>query len=232
MSEQRTPILGSKELEEDLERSDKGEIPSPWGEMKIEVNVEPISSGSTANTKKKLKRILHDQCKLYQFLLSSDVQIEIVWAVHERYRYEYHKAPDIDNIVKPILDALTGPDGILIDDTQVQYVGCSWIDSTRDDHRLTITLKYSPDLYVQKDDLRFVEFDKGLCFPINTIPKKEALKIILDTVGKMLSANRLLEQNGVDYYTAKGVLPIQRFFHRNKLSKYTIVQKDQIIGGA
>lgn len=224
-------IQVSEMLNKEHERVEKGEIPPQSGEMHIELEIEPMSSGASAKSKKILRKSLHEKCKQFQFLLSGDVQIEIIWMVHEQYRYECHKAPDIDNIIKPILDCLSGPDGILIDDTQIQYIGCRWIDWTEDDHKLEIVLNYFPDLYVRKKDLQFVEFDQGLCFPINTFHPEEGIKILLDAVSESLRVHKKLEDHGMDYYDAKGVLPIQRFFHRNKLTSFTIIHKDQLIGG-
>ena len=54
----------------------------------------------------------------------------IEWTVHEQDRYESDAAPDVDNILKPLLDGLCGPEGVLIDDCQVQAVDCRWIDWT------------------------------------------------------------------------------------------------------
>lgn len=232
MSQDSMQSIEDENLQNDLDRASKGDIPSPWGETIIKVNVEPVSVSSSGNTKNKLRSIMLKECKQFQFLLSGDVQIEIVWMVHERYRYEYHKAPDIDNVIKPIIDSITGPRGILIDDTQVQYIGCRWIDWARNDHRLTITLKYVPDEFVQKTDLRFIEFDHGLCFPLNVTFQEKGIKVVIDAISAMLSAQKHLEQEGLDYYTARSVLPIQRFFHRNKLTSFKIVRKDELICGA
>jgi hypothetical protein len=38
-------------------------------------------------------------------LLSGDVQVGIEWTLHEEARYEQDAAPDVDNILKPLLDA-------------------------------------------------------------------------------------------------------------------------------
>src|SRR5207244_5710585 len=50
-------------------------------------------------------------------LLTGEVAVEVEWVLHERYRWESGlmlTTPDVDNIVKPLLDALCGPDALLI----------------------------------------------------------------------------------------------------------------------
>jgi hypothetical protein len=161
--------------------------------------------------------------------LSGDVQIEIQWLVHQQYRYEYHKAPDIDNIIKPVLDSLCGKSGLIIDDTQVQYIGCHWIDWTKRDHKLTLTIKYSPDDYVSKEKLVFAEFDRGLCLPFNLTLDNKAALMILTTWSNMIEKRKELDSKGLDYYSSMMFLPIQRFFHRNKLSEYPIHKLSNLI---
>jgi len=50
------------------------------------------------------------------YLPLGDVKVSIEWTLHEQDPYESDAAPDVDNILKPLLDVLCGPDGILIDD--------------------------------------------------------------------------------------------------------------------
>ncbi len=79
-------------LEQDLLKVDLGEIPSPFGELKFELDLEPISQSANSKSKRPLKSKTSQVCSKYQFLLSGDIQVEIQWLVHQRYRYEYHNA--------------------------------------------------------------------------------------------------------------------------------------------
>src|ERR1700688_3175599 len=77
----------------------------------------PVSVGSK-NKKKTIQGDIRKCLPDCPYLLSGDVRMEIEWYVSARSRYEQTLHPDIDNIIKPILDALTGPHGLMIDDNQ------------------------------------------------------------------------------------------------------------------
>ncbi|MCB0505947.1 MAG: RusA family crossover junction endodeoxyribonuclease [Cyclobacteriaceae bacterium] len=212
------------QIENTLKQVEDGNIPSPFGEIQLELNLEPISQGSSSKQKSKLRTALKNLCQHYKFLLSGDVQIEIQWMVNQQYRYEYHKAPDIDNIIKPLLDSMCGKEGLIIDDTQVQYIGSYWMDWANQNHQLKITVKYLADDYVLKSNLIFIEFDKGLCLPINHINSNEATIIIIEALQSMIEKRKEFDQMGLAYHSSRMVLPTQRFFHRNKLTDYKVLK--------
>ncbi len=212
------------QIENTLKQVEDGNIPSPFGEIQLELNLEPISQGSSSKQKSKLRIALKNLCQHYKFLLSGDVQIEIQWMVNQQYRYEYHKAPDIDNIIKPLLDSMCGKEGLIIDDTQVQYIGSYWMDWVNQNHQLKITVKYLADDYVLKSNLIFIEFDKGLCLPINRINSNEATIIIIEALQSMIEKRKVFDQMGLAYHSSRMVLPTQRFFHRNKLTDYKVLK--------
>ncbi len=216
-------------MEEDLQKVERGEIPSPFGEIQFDLELEPVSQGANSKQKGKLRKAVKSVCSKYQFLLSGDVQVEIQWLVHQQYRYEYHKAPDIDNIIKPLLDSLCGKEAMLLDDTQVQYIGSHWIDRKKKDHKLTVTIKFTSDDYVLKSNLVLVEFDKKLCLPFNIQSSQEANLIILNHWKSMIAQRNQFDDMGMDYYSSRMILPIQRFFHRNKLNDYTVLEIDDLI---
>jgi hypothetical protein len=99
--------------------------------------------------------------------------------VHESERYQGTWSPDIDNILKPLLDGMSGPQGLLVNDCQAQSVRCSWIDSPTLDHRLQFELRFSPDEWIRKDGLIWIEFRRKLCLPLSTqIPRANLLKLL------------------------------------------------------
>jgi Holliday junction resolvase RusA-like endonuclease len=111
------------------------------GEVLVSVDVEPVSLQSTREKKDIITTAIREEIKAYDFIYTGDVQVEIEWLVHQRKRYETHLAPDVDNIIKPILDALCGPVGILINDCQVQFVSSHWIDWTRSDEKVNVRVR-------------------------------------------------------------------------------------------
>jgi Holliday junction resolvase RusA-like endonuclease len=85
-----------------------------------------------------------------EYLLSGEVSVSVEWMIHERLRYETLVTPDVDNTLKVVLDAISGPMGVLINDCQVHHVGCHWIDWTRPDEQVTVTIKHISDDWVRK----------------------------------------------------------------------------------
>ncbi|MCI5130534.1 MAG: RusA family crossover junction endodeoxyribonuclease [Candidatus Electrothrix sp. EH2] len=78
-------------------------------------------------------------------------------ACSRKKRYETDTSADIDNIIKPLLDSLCGPSGILIDDNQVQCVTCYWLDtSDYESEKINISIDYIDDEYISKEGLIFI----------------------------------------------------------------------------
>ncbi|WP_223480602.1 MULTISPECIES: RusA family crossover junction endodeoxyribonuclease [unclassified Pseudomonas] len=86
-----------------------------------------MSTQSRLERKQELTQIIQSELSRFKWLISGGVQIEFAWYLSSIKRQETDKAGDIDNITKPILDALTGPDGILIDDSQIGSVQTFWM---------------------------------------------------------------------------------------------------------
>jgi hypothetical protein len=138
------------------------------------------------------------------FLLAGDVKVGIEWTLHEQDRYESDAPPDVDNILKPLLDALCGPQGVLIDDCQVQAVDCRWLDWTLREQRVEITIDFRNDEWIPKKDLCFMHLGSSIYFPINTTPPAAARLLLIDGVCSMWSAREALIKLDWDYYDAKG----------------------------
>ena len=220
--------MGDDQMVAELEKFERGEVPSIFGEFEFSVDEEPVSQQAKSQTKKPLKKSIQQKIKNLQYTLTGDLKIEIRWMVYPKHRYESHKAVDIDNIIKPILDSLAGPYGLMVDDTQIQDIGCYWMDWTdQEKHRIDIKVKHSPDEFLKKQGLEFMEIKSGLCLPIsiwfeNGVEYSDdkafkAKKIIAETWKKQFELSDKCEKDGLDWHSASFVRPIQRLFHKNKL---------------
>jgi Holliday junction resolvase RusA-like endonuclease len=197
--------------------------PPETGDFEFSFPFGPVSLQAASSLKETVKAQFRAHLPTTEFLLSGDVSLEIQWFLHESTRYESDTAPDVDNILKPLLDSITGPQGILIDDTQVQHVSCSWLDWTSFEQRLEIRIRFSPDLFVAKDNLVFVDFGNALCFPLHTDAPPGALELLVNHIELQLKARQELRKLSWDYYSAQGIMPIQRFFHRSRLAKFKVM---------
>lgn len=117
----------------------------------------------------------------------------------------------MDNIIKPIIDGLTGAKGIIIDDVLFDRVSVNWIDTGLNDH-FEINIEYPNLLYVKKEDLIFVKSENGWCFPttIQEIKDRtESIKLYFDYWEKVQCED--------DYYNVIKSLPIQNFVYFSKV---------------
>ena len=194
-------------------------------DLEFELTVNPVGrqSGNKAEYRA-FKEAVASCVRSVQYLLSGDVQLEICWYIHERERYETDRSPDIDNILKPILDGMSGPNGLLIDDCQVQALDCRWIDHTEEDQSLSVRVRFMSDEWVTKEALVFVHLVRSLYFPINLNLPPEVIPILLAMVEKMITARDEVESRTGKYYLAKRLMPIQRVFHKSRLEHFRKVE--------
>ena len=80
------------------------------GELTFVVEGPPVSQQSRRSEKDTFAKSIRAQMSECGYLISGDVRIYIEWTLHEQDRYESDAAPDVDNILKPLLDALCGPE--------------------------------------------------------------------------------------------------------------------------
>jgi Holliday junction resolvase RusA-like endonuclease len=206
--------------------SSRVEEPPSHGRLTFQVEGPPVSQQSRRTEKDAFAATIRAQVGDCGFLLSGDVKVGIEWTLHEQDRYESDAAPDVDNILKPLLDALRGPQGVLIDDCQMQAVDCRWIDWTLREQRVEITVDFEPDEWIPKNDLYFVHLGSSIYFPINMIGPAAANRILIDGVCRMWSAKEELLKLGADYYAAKRVMSVQRVFHRSRVTRFPVVDLD------
>ena len=130
---------------------------------------EIVSVQSQSARKRELVDAIHAELSRFRWLISGSVQIEFAWYLHGVERQETDKVGDIDNITKPILDALTGPKGILIDDAQVGSVHTFWM--SRNEQLaysvLKLEIQFSNDDCLDKHNLVFIRYWDAMCVALN-----------------------------------------------------------------
>jgi Holliday junction resolvase RusA-like endonuclease len=202
--------------------------PPIGGELVLTVPEKPVSQQSSRTEKDRFAQLISEQVANSGYLLSGDVKIWIEWYVHEQDRYESDAAPDVDNILKPLLDALCGPQGLLIDDCQVQEVGCNWLDSYDHSQSVEIRIKFFYDEFIEKEGLCFVHLGRGLCFPVNLTIPPEASLLMLEHLCQRMEQRKMIIELGNEYYRAKYIMPIQRFFHRSRVRRFPVAEIDEL----
>jgi Holliday junction resolvase RusA-like endonuclease len=183
----------------------------------------PVSFQARSQVKDELAQVVGKALSPTRYLISGDVRLTVEWWVSEKERYESDRAPDIDNILKPLIDCLVGPEAILIDDNQVKEVSCLWRESHGELQRVDVLLQFEPKAWVPKERLVFVQFQNGLCLPVPHSPSKEETLHRFHHYARMLALRGLVDEAGADYSNAKVLMPEQRVFHRSRLKGFRVV---------
>jgi Holliday junction resolvase RusA-like endonuclease len=192
----------------------------------LEFRLAPISQQARSETKEAFRQEVRRILRTSQYLLSGDVQIEVEWLVSEQVRYESDRAPDVDNILKPLLDSLAGPDGILIDDNQVQHVSCAWIDWNESGEALRVSVRFSPDEWILKHGLVFVQFHRALCLPIPNFETRDQRLGWVEAYKGVLLARTEADRQGLPYNWSRVLMPRQRVFHRTRIAAFPVVSEE------
>ena len=156
-------------------------------------------------------------------VFTGDVEVTIEWFVSQQVRYGTHVVADLDNIVKPLLDAVTGPDGVMIDDNQAQSLRVSWLDPYDPRVRFRLTFEaLSSDEYLTRKGLFFVKFSPERCFPVLMGKSPEAVRLFMRAVDEALKGRQKLVASGMPERDADSLLPVQRSFPRSRLGRFVV----------
>ena len=184
------------------------------GSIQFTVNASPVSLQNKASKKSTLKNIINETTKKSQFIITDTCWVSIDYYCSHIKRLKNPSAYDIDNIVKPILDSLTGLDGLIIDDAVVDRVTVNWIDTPKNDH-IIINIEYPMLMYVKKEDLVVVKSKSGWCFPVSSIVYDNATSLIKSYFERWDSI-----KSEDDYHKNLPLLPSQQFIYQNKIKDH------------
>ena len=172
------------------------------GRYDINIVGSPASVQSRGHARDEYKeRIKTEICECKK-IFSDEVMIIITWYTDYNNRFKTGKSFDVDNIIKPTIDALVGRDGLIFDDCQVQSVFCSWVDNypgARDNIEIRIeTLNGNGDSVVNKDGICFFQLDKSVyyLFEFGGM-RKSQVKMKYDNYLKTIDKIEKLEQSGM-----------------------------------
>lgn len=191
------------------------------GAIKFVVYAKPVSAQNSGEKRRIFRDEIQQITKNSEFIITSTCWIAIDYYCQHIKRQKNPGVYDMDNIVKPILDALVGQNGLIIDDVIVDRVTVNWIDTLKYEH-IEIEIEYPDLIFLRKSELVFFKSDSGWCFPSTRelIHNEHFLKLIknyFDTWNSINSEN--------EYYNVIGILPIQQFVYHVKVRDkgYTFV---------
>lgn len=183
------------------------------GYVKFVVRAKPVSLQNDGAKRAAFKKGLQEITSQSEYIITGTCWIAIDYYCQHVGRKKNPGVYDIDNIVKPILDGLTGERGLIIDDVVVNRVTVNWIDSPHGDW-FEVEIEYPDLLFSRKAELVFLKSPSDWCFP--------STNALIADAGYMVLARRYFAtwdsiSNEDDYYESVYDLPIQNFIYYVKI---------------
>lgn len=166
------------------------------------------------------------------FLMTHDVEVTLTWYVTEADRYQSHTAADVDNVIKPLLDAATGPEGIMIDDNQVQSIRAYWVTPGTPGPGFELDFQaLDREDVVTRDGTAFVEFASDTCYILPGI-QPEAWPVLVASYRKSLEAKEDLRRLGAPERMVHSLSPLARPWpsQRLRMQKFPVFQPTDDFG--
>lgn len=119
----------------------------------IHIEMQKIASlQSKKIVRDKIVQLIQNELLKFKWIILGKVIVDFGWYLNAVERQETDKIGDIDNISKPIQDALAGEKGILIDDSQISGLYSFWMSRNEMivDNILRIEIKFNNDETLKK----------------------------------------------------------------------------------
>lgn len=213
----------SDELLEEIDLANKGKAPSPFGKSEFIVHGSPASVQSKKAVKDAYLDSIRKQFLNLEYILTGEIILNVTWLLPAKQRYETDAKSDIDNCIKPIIDAFTGPDGLFIDDCQLRGLYICWRHIESGDERLVFEFEFQGDQYALKEELAFIQLDGALCTPVNLNWPFAAKAMWAAMLAENQNSKAILENLGVSYPTVAGFLGGNQPFHRTRVSRFHVL---------
>lgn len=213
----------SEELIEELELANAGEVPSPFGKAEFVVRGSPASVQSKKEVRENYLGVIKKEFQDLKYLLTGDLILNVTWLLPAKDRYETDAKSDIDNCIKPIIDAFTGPDGFFIDDCQLRGLYICWRHIVSDDERLIFEFEFQSDQYSLKEELAFVQLNGPLCTPVNLNWPLAAKLLWADMLKSNQASKNMLEKLGAPYPAVASFLGGSQPFHRTRVKGFKVL---------
>ena len=196
------------------------ELASAGVELRLEFD-RIVSIQSQKSVRDELCAKIREALQEFNWICVGQVNLELLWYLHATQRQETDKIGDIDNITKPIIDALTGETGLLIDDSQIGSMHSFWNSRNHQTEKdvLILRIEFSNDECLRKEDLIFIQYASAVCITMNV--DFRSMRDILGTLALMMARRgqrrmaREIRRRGGDFDRA--LVNSTWEFHRTRL---------------
>jgi Holliday junction resolvase RusA-like endonuclease len=222
-------VLFMTDVIEELDRTKRGEIPFPFGRAEFTVKGSPASIQASKDTRDKYVHSIKTQFKDLDYILTGDIILNLTWLLPTKSRYETDVKADIDNCIKPIIDAFTGPDGLFIDDCQLRGLYICWHHIESEDEQVVFEFEFVASEYCTKNELAFVRLEGALCTPVNLNWPYAAKAIWVAMLKSNQASKDVLEKLGISYPAVAGFLGSSRPFHMTRVRGFKVVSPSEFL---
>jgi Holliday junction resolvase RusA-like endonuclease len=198
-------------------------------ELVFNLGCDFVSARSSRKRKDLVRASTQSALAKYGFTVTSDVQVEVMWMIDERSRYERDDSADLDNALKPLLDGMCGPRGVLVDDSQIQHLSVGWIGLASSVARVEVRVRLNNGFAIEKPHLTFVRMNQTLCWPIDMSWPRTATRIAVEHVKRTMEFRDSILKSTGDYYASKLVMPQQRLFHVSRTRGFPKIAYQEVL---
>lgn len=193
----------------------------PFHEMVINFPIDEIPSIQSKNEfRKKFDSQIAKELKKFEYIFTGEVKLFVEIPRNSIIQYHTDMTRDLDNILKPLIDSLCGPDRIIVDDNRIQTLSINWLDMRVPSFKIHFVY-YGNDFFEKKTDLVFVELFDKLYLPMSLSLTRKQKIIMLSGLAKLLKAYKKTK------YT--GCLPIEHLYHKSRIIKFKYMRPWQYI---
>ncbi|WP_080428534.1 RusA family crossover junction endodeoxyribonuclease [Burkholderia ubonensis] len=210
-----------------IDQANAGMAPPPFGEMVIVIPGAPVSVQSSKSVRDAYIATIKAEVSRFHFILTGQLVLNITWLTPAKSRYETDAKADIDNCLKPIIDAFTGPDGLFINDCQLKGLYICWRHIESESERLRFQFEFDSNQWCEKAGFAFIKLDRGLCSPVNRMWPKSMRKLWVEAMQAGEQQRAKLEQLGASYLALVGMTGGSQPFHVTRTGGFILLTPEE-----
>lgn len=192
-------------------------VEPPFDDLTIEVSgVDLPSVQSKKEARELFDALMAEVLAPYEYVLTGDMALEVEWLGDEQHRYDTSRSRDVDNVIKPLLDSLCGPNRLIVDDNQIHSIHINWID--HHEEKIILRFRYSGnDYWVRKEGIVFMHLYDHLYMPLDVTLTRKQKMLFVTGLNSLRKGYKKLFAVTDDWHTARYLRPTQRLYHRGRL---------------